>query len=165
MSYQSSSADSSVYAALLIIIVIIAVAGIGVYSYLSITPSSSIVTISPPNVKIVNVSWQSAGVFGGQKNSINQNDKTSISFKIESNSQSVYSGLVAEAALSPNVQGIEISPSTQAIETLGPQGTSQSYTYDVQTVNAPPGTYTISILVTWNNLTAASTSQDLTVTA
>jgi hypothetical protein len=135
----------------------------GTHSYAGPTFSLYVV----PNVQITNVGWPAAGLFNlGTKNSIGPNDNTRVYFNVQSGSSTVvYGGLSAVAVVNPQVSELTVSPTSIAIESIGPNGKTIQYSFMIQSVAAPPGKYNISIEILAGGNVATSLTVQLTVTS
>lgn len=87
-------------------------------------------------------------IITSEKSTIGQNDNTTLIFKIKSDSvNSTYTSLSATATMPQGTQGLTITPYSLALDNIGPQGTSNEYSFAVNTHNTPLGQYTITIHV------------------
>ncbi len=106
-----------------------------------------------PNVQLTSVRYRSEfpyHLLPPYKDTIGKYDNTTLLFKVQSMSSSViYSGMSVSAKLQtpPNVQGLSISPTSLAIEPIGPKGTTSEYGFVVISNGAPPGVYIWQILL------------------
>jgi hypothetical protein len=106
-----------------------------------------------PNVQLTSVRYRSEfpyHLLPPYKDTIGKYDNTTLLFKVQSMSSSViYSGMTVSAKLQtpPNVQGLSISPTSLAIEPIGPKGTTSEYGFVVISNGAPPGVYVWQILL------------------
>jgi hypothetical protein len=125
---------------------------------------SSFNVFAMPNLKLTGFSWQGASILSAGKDNIGPNDRTTCSIQVQSLSvNSIYTGLSLSASFSTQTEGLTITPSSQQINDIGPQGTSQSYTFTIQSSNAPPGTYSVAISVGAGGYTSASQTVQLTI--
>ena len=122
-----------------------------------------------PAIGIVNVRWYQVGfIVLSDKSTIGPNDNTTIYFKITSQSTSwTYTvQLSATATVPGNTQGLTITPSSIALGSPGPQGTSNEYSFGLRTHNTPNGKYVITIHVLAGSYEIASdNSKTLTVSS
>jgi hypothetical protein len=106
-----------------------------------------------PNVQLTSVRYRSEFPFQllpPYKNTIGRYDNTTLLFRVQSMSSSViYSGIsVSAKLLRPlNVPGLSISPTSLAIEPIGPKGTTSEYGFIVISNGAPAGLYDWQILL------------------
>jgi hypothetical protein len=80
-------------------------------------------------------------------------------------SSQVYNGLTAVAVVNPGISQLTITPATQPIEEIGPDGKTIQYSFSIQSVAAPPGTYTIDLEILAGGVVAATSPEQLTVTS
>lgn len=119
-----------------------------------------------PKIEIVDEHWASPGLddiaHGYLENSrIGANEQTTFYFKIQNILKSSYSGLTAKIT----IDAIAVSPTTLPLSPIGPEGKSAEYTFDFQSVNTPPGTYTFTIQLFSEEYEALSETHTLWVIA
>jgi hypothetical protein len=102
-----------------------------------------------PVIDIVGVRWYQVGfIFLSDKSTIGPNDNTTIFFKITSLSNSwTYTALSATATTLQGTQGLTMTPSSLDLGSIGPQGTSNEFAFELSTHNTPLGKYVITFHV------------------
>lgn len=117
------------------------------------------------DVKYIQDFWHPFG-----KSSIGRtSDNTTLLFKIHGKSSLViYHGLVATATLTTNVPGLSITPQSIQIMSVGPNGMTEDYRFNIRSDvgGAPPGTYTFQIqLFSKDNQMITQLTESITVNA
>ena len=106
-----------------------------------------------PAVSIVDEFWYRA--FGypvvPEKSTIGTNDNTVLSFFIKSDSSLTYSHLTATATLKSGDDSRLIITPNFTVKDIGPLGKSEEYPFNIVSRNMPPGQYTITIHLFFNN--------------
>ena len=112
-----------------------------------------------PSIKIAGFSWETTGfLITSPKSTIGSNDNTQVFLKISSNSQSqTYNGLVATIEMVTSAQGLTITPTSLPLGAIGPQGTSQQYSFTLTSNNTPPGKYSLELLISYSNSVGIAT--------
>ena len=120
-----------------------------------------------PNIKITGFSWESTGFLNlQQKSTIGPNDNTKINFYVQSDgSSAVYTDLTASVSISPSVSQLSISPPSQAIENLAPNGKSSQYSFTITSDGAAHGQYNVTIEILAHGNVAATQTVVLTVSS
>lgn len=100
------------------------------------------------------------------KSTIRQSDWTEMYLRVHSKSLVVYTGLQIKAEISHANVGVSVSPPSRSVAPLGPSGTSESYTFKLQSQNAIVGVYQLKLsLYSKTNELVTQLSRDFTVTA
>jgi hypothetical protein len=119
-----------------------------------------------PNLQVTNFAWSPQGLAIFGKSSIGPNDNTQFSFEVQSESTTTYIHLSATANVPLTSEGLKITPGSQDIQDIGPQGTSQRYYFSISSSNTPPGKYNVTIFIMADNGNiAAQHTVVLTVTS
>lgn len=103
-----------------------------------------------PSIEITDVHFVMVGGFYGwlasEKDTIGQNDNTTLIFEIKSDSAiSTYTSISATATSPQGTLGLVITPNPLALASIGPRGKSNEYSFALSTHNTPLGKYIITI--------------------
>lgn len=111
------------------------------------TPATQVSTYIIQPVTITNIGWASDFLHLLGKSTIGTTDSTSLHFNVQSGGPFSLSGLQVLVSINVTAPGMTFTPSTIAVGSLGPHGTSPQLSFSISTNNTPPGKYAIFLTV------------------
>lgn len=136
------------------------------YTYEGMSETPSVTTEQfyvIPNVNLVDVVYPRDPLF--EKDNIEQQGNTQLSFRVKSNSESsTYYHLSACLDCLQSGQNLVITPIEIPVEDIGPQGkTENQYTFRIEGNNSPVGTYTLELVLSCDDHEATAKTRTLKV--
>ncbi|MDA4110953.1 MAG: hypothetical protein OK439_00330 [Thaumarchaeota archaeon] len=157
---SNPSRSRAVWAVVSIVLILVTVFGIYIATDNVSCPSSGSACMS-----ITNKSWEFIGLIGTSI-SVGSTGSAGFSFNVQNfstNQSVIYSGLIAQAIVSPSTPNIVITPNPQNVPSLAYQGTSAQLNFNVSTSDAPNGKYNVIVAILLNGGIVTSTTLQIVV--